>query len=191
MSENEIGEPTAGDDAPALPHDNAYWVIPGRFMAGEYPGARESTAAREKIGRHLDAGVTFFLDLTHPYELAPYDAHLREEAAARGVEVQYRRLPIVDVSVPDSREEMAAILDTIDEALAAGHTVYLHCWGGIGRTGTVVGCHLVRGGMSGEDALAQIARWWRTVGKRHRRPRSPETDEQEDYVRRWREKSRR
>ncbi|MDX1664447.1 MAG: protein-tyrosine phosphatase family protein [Candidatus Promineifilaceae bacterium] len=178
---------SAGGGTPALPHDNAYWVIPGRFMAGEYPGARGEAAAREKIGRHLDAGVTFFLDLTHPYELEPYEALLQEEAAARELDVQYRRLPIADVSVPERREEMVAILDAIHEALSAGHVVYVHCWGGVGRTGTVVGCHLVRGGMSGDDALAQIARWWQTVGKRQRQPRSPETHEQEDYVRGWRE----
>lgn len=34
-------------------------------------------------------------------------------------------------------------------ALAAGQTVYVHCYGGIGRTGTVVGCWLVRHGLSG------------------------------------------
>lgn len=35
--------------------------------------------------------------------------------------------------------------------------VYVHCWGGIGRTGTVVGCLLVDAGMSGEAAVARIA----------------------------------
>ena len=31
---------------------------------------------------------------------------------------------------------MQEILDAVDRALAAGRNVYLHCWGGIGRTGT-------------------------------------------------------
>ena len=35
---------------------------------------------------------------------------------------------------------MVAILDSLDTAIADEHTIYLHCWGGIGRTGTVVGC---------------------------------------------------
>ena len=41
--------------------------------------------------------------------------------------------------------------------------VYVHCWGGIGRTGTVVGCWLVRHGMTGDEALAEFAspgRWF-------------------------------
>ena len=31
--------------------------------------------------------------------------------------------------------------------------MYLHCWGGVGRTGTVVGCWLVRHGRTGDEAL--------------------------------------
>ena len=40
--------------------------------------------------------------------------------------------------------------------LAGGRTVYLHCRGGIGRTGTVLGCYLVRQGQTAEEALASI-----------------------------------
>jgi len=36
---------------------------------------------------------------------------------------------------------MHEILDTIDAALSAKRIVYVHCWGGVGRTGTVIGCH--------------------------------------------------
>jgi protein-tyrosine phosphatase len=41
--------------------------------------------------------------------------------------------------------------------LEQGETAYVHCYGGIGRTGTVIGCYLVRHGMSGKEALAEIA----------------------------------
>ena len=37
---------------------------------------------------------------------------------------------------------MGDVLTLIEEALVRG-AVYVHCWGGIGRTGTVVGCWLV------------------------------------------------
>ena len=82
-----------------------------------------------------------------------------------------------------TQEEMAGILDTIDAALDAGHTVYVHCYGGIGRTGTVIGCYLVRHGMSGEEALEEIA------GLRQGTPdgwkRSPETEPQRQMVQNW------
>jgi hypothetical protein len=85
---------------------------------------------------------------------------------------EYRRCTIVDFGVP-SPQEMTAILDVLDAALAAGRVVYLHCWGGVGRTGTVVGCYLVRHGMRGEEALAALDACGLTSrmgGLLHRRP---------------------
>ena len=66
----------------------------------------------------------------------------------------------------------------IDEAMSAGKAVYVHCWGGVGRTGTVVGCWLVRHGRTGEQALEQIATWWTGMEKAYRIPRSPEMPRQ-------------
>ncbi|KKW65721.1 hypothetical protein AAV95_05405 [Mycolicibacterium elephantis] len=39
----------------------------------------------------------------------------------------------------------------------AGRVVYLHCWGGKGRTSTVVGCRLIDTGLDYEAAIARIA----------------------------------
>ena len=167
----------------ARPHPNCYWVEPGRLLAGEYPGASQAAVARQKLQQIVASGVTFFLDLTSPDDgLAPYADLLTTDFA-----VHYRRLAIPDYSVP-SVAQMTQTLDVIDGALAAGQVVYLHCWGGVGRTGTVVGCHLVRHGSSGEAALAQIAHWWQTVEKRDRHPHSPETSAQRQMVRTWHER---
>ncbi|MBA3406233.1 MAG: dual specificity protein phosphatase family protein [Gemmatimonadaceae bacterium] len=38
----------------------------------------------------------------------------------------------------------------------SGHSIYVHCWGGVGRTGTVVGCYIVRHGRTGDDALGEV-----------------------------------
>lgn len=169
------------------PHSNCYWVEPGRLLAGEYPGASQVDAARQKLRLLLAVGVTFFLDLTSPDDgLVPYAELLAAEALADDLAVCYRRMAIPDYSVP-SVAQMTQTLDVIDEALAAGQVVYLHCWGGVGRTGTVVGCHLVRHGSSGAAALAQIAHWWQTVEKRDRHPHSPETSAQRQMVRTWHE----
>ena len=167
------------------PHANCYWIEEGRFIAGEYPGRVEEAASRISVQRHLSRGITFFLDLTEKHQLSPYGQHLPEIHPESGKTIVYRRMPIRDVSIPESPEKMVAILDCIDRALAESHVVYLHCWGGVGRTGTVVGCHLVRKGRTGEGALLELAGFWRTVEKRHKRPESPETDSQKDYVRDW------
>ena len=64
-----------------------------------------------------------------------------------------------------------------------GRGVYVHCAGGIGRTGTVVGCYLVRHGMQGEAALEEIMRL------RHAMPNggdlSPRREPQRQMVRTW------
>jgi protein-tyrosine phosphatase len=78
---------------------------------------------------------------------------------------------------------MARLLDSLDGALAAGHVVNVHCWGGIGRTGTVIGCYLVRHGMTGRQALAEIARLRSGTPDDWQPP--PETPDQSRMVLGW------
>lgn len=179
----DLNDDLRGPHAPTPPPiPDSYWVIPGRLLAGEYPGAREDMDARRKLRRFLDAGITFFLDLTEEGELVPYAHLLAEEAMARGIAVEHHRAPIRDLSTP-TPDETERILDIIDAALGAGHRVYVHCWGGIGRTGTIIGCYLVRHGMTGAEALAQIERLRRPTPDGWRR--SPETQEQWAFVLNW------
>lgn len=168
------------------PISASYWVVPNRFLAGEYPGSHDENSARRRIAALLDTGITEFIDLTKPGELVPYDPILKELARAYALSVAYTRLPIQDRGLP-SFETMRTILDTIDLALHDDRKIYVHCWGGVGRTGMVVGCYLVRQGMTGEQALAQIAAWWLDSPQKIYFPRSPETDAQVEFVRNWRE----
>ena len=169
---------------------NTYWVDPGRFAAGEYPGARRRREAAARLRTLLRAGLDCFIDLTQRYEgLAPYAEIAAQEASRLGTEFVHARHAIVDMGVPRSQQQTADILDAIDEALDDGKNVYVHCWGGIGRTGTVVGCWLVRHGMTGDEALAHIAERWQGMDKRYRHPRSPQTPQQRSYVRNWTEPS--
>ena len=178
-------------NSPDRPSVNSYWVFPGCFAEGEYPGAWDPVEAAIRLKTLLDAGIDQFIDLTEPGELLPYYGIAQEEAHRMGQTVEWERHPIVDASVPSGPEQMAAILDAIDDALGRGKTVYVHCWGGVGRTGTVVGCWLVRRGHAGDKALRQIADWWQGVEKVRWHPRSPETHEQRAYVRNWAEAEKR
>ena len=48
-----------------------------------------------------------------------------------------------------TEELMVEILDAIDDDLAAGHNVYVHCWGG-------VGCWLIRHGYATADDVLEV-----------------------------------
>ena len=69
---------------------------------------------------------------------------------------------------------MRATLDAIYDAIGAGETLYLHCWGGVGRTDTVVGCLLCEQGLTAVGALDVIDRKWQSMEKRCQHPTSPE-----------------
>jgi protein-tyrosine phosphatase len=169
---------------PNHPFPNSYWVRPGQILAGEYPSDWNKRLSRLKLRRLLEAGVTLFLDLTEAgeYGIRSYASLLDEEAAALGREVEHQRMSIPDRGTP-TPETMTDILNTIDAALAAGRTVYVHCYAGIGRTGTVVGCHLARHGMRGEEALDEIARLREDISDGW--ITSPETAAQREMVREW------
>ena len=171
------------------PMRNSYWIKPGCFAAGEYPGHWDPVRAPEKVRKLLAAGIDHFIDLTESGELEPYAGIVAKEARRLGLDIGWERHPIVDLSIPSSPEQMVRILDAIDAALRDDRTVYVHCWGGVGRTGTTVGCWLVRHGHTGKEALRRIAEWWQGMEKIYFHPRSPETNEQREYVRSWTEPS--
>lgn len=168
------------------PIPESYWVEPGYLLAGEYPGRYEDEITRKRIDALIEAGFNTFIDLTKPNEVLPYSNILLEQSQAYNVEVKYQRFPIGDFGLP-TPGLMLSILDTIDAELQAGKKIYLHCWGGIGRTGTTVGCYLVRRGKTGEEALHQLAEWWKGVPKSQYHPHSPETYEQMEFIRNWEE----
>ena len=159
-------------------------MSPGRVLAGEYPGSVDLDDARSKLRWLLETGVSAIFDLTEAGELEPYSTVLTEEANRLGVAPEHQRWPIRDVSSP-TVEAMTEMLDAIDEAVEAGKVVYLHCMAGLGRTGVVVGCYLVRHGRSGEEALVEIARLRRDLP--YGSMDSPYTDGQRNMVREWTE----
>jgi protein-tyrosine phosphatase len=159
------------------PIPDSYWIVPGKLLAGEYPGAKLEADAIPRLAAFAAAGVTSFIDVTEEREgLTPY-AHLLPPGA------RWTRLAIRDGGCP-APAEMRIILDRIDDELAGGAVVYLHCWGGHGRTGTVAGCWLVRHGTRPEAALARIDELRREVPDASWMP-SPETREQRKLVLEW------
>ncbi len=166
------------------PIAESYWVLPGRLLAGEYPGNLLPRETVRRLQRFLQLGFDVFIDLTDPDELTPYEDVLYQEAAGQKREVHHVRFSIRDASLP-TREEMKAILDCMDEALKNGHKVYTHCRAGIGRTGTVIGCYLVRSGLGNALALQRLQELYRDSAQSQWYPFSPETDAQRHFILTW------
>ena len=167
-----------------LPIIESYWVEENRFLAGEYPGSTDPEVMRLRMDQFLKSGVNTFIDLTQPDELRAYGPVLKEQAKIYNVEVTCHRFAIRDHSVPSS-ETMTAVLDSIDETIRNGGCVYVHCWGGVGRTGMVVGCYLVRHGHTNQEAAAEVDRLFKTRPNNSYFPRSPESDEQVEFILNW------
>ncbi|KAK1224478.1 hypothetical protein PQX77_012591 [Marasmius sp. AFHP31] len=174
------------------PIPNSYWATP-LLLACEYPWTPKNPY-KPKLDALLLAGVRTFIDLTESGELLPYYTDglnnnvLFHRATRLGIspaEIEYHRFPIRDRSLPSSLSLLHSILACLSENAQAGRICAVHCRGGIGRTGMVIGCWLVQSGIAqdGEEALEIIAREWRGVEKCKRYPYSPETGEQEEYVR--------
>lgn len=173
---------TSTTQSPSWPHDalvHGWWVIPGRLLAGEYPSSLEPEKAAKKLQALLDAGVDSFVDLTEKGELT-WGGHPMEPYDGPDVP-HHHRFPIPDNSVIDD-SGYDRILDHIRQELAAGRVVYVHCWGGKGRTGTVVGAWLIaEDGLDYDQALTRMQELRRGTRKAH--DPVPETAVQREVLR--------
>jgi atypical dual specificity phosphatase len=139
------------------------WLEDGRVAACRYP--RDERALRDLA----DAGVRLIVNL-HPR------AHRAEQLSR--LNLRELHLPVADFT-PPSAEQLDTGVAAIREAVASGESVAVHCGGGLGRTGTLVACYLVDGGLSADAAIAEVRRF---------RPGSVETPAQEAAVRAFAER---
>jgi len=164
-----------------------YPIELGKLYGGEYPGDLKSNSARIRLRHLIGVGVRTFVDLTASADrMTPYEGLLAELEDEAGAPLRRISLPIADMGVPESAETMQAILKTIRQSSSQAPAVYVHCWGGIGRTGTVVGCWLRECGYDAESALKRVQSLYSGhMPKVSFHPESPQTLEQKDYIRFW------
>jgi protein-tyrosine phosphatase len=169
------------------PTKSSYWVVPGLLLAGGYPGDRNSAQHRRKIQAIVDAGIRTFVNLMEEGEtnhvgepFAPYQDLARQMCS----EVVCVRYPIPDLTVP-MMSQTASILDAIDDALETAKPVYVHCWGGVGRTGMIIGCWLLRHGLADPSNVLDVLMRIRQQDQERRHRMSPETPEQREFIQQW------
>ncbi len=171
-----------------LPFTRSYWVVPGKLLAGFYPGDRDPYVANSKLTSLFDFGVSHIINLmqedecdhTRQRTFVDYSPAWYALGRTRSQPVTWENQPIRDLGIP-SVAQMVETLDSIDAVLAEGRTAYVHCWGGKGRTGTVIGCWLARHGEP--DPLQKLHQL--TAHARAYFPVIPETARQQTFVTDW------
>lgn len=158
------------------PIENSYEVTKNIY-AGEYPRNKDDESSYAKLKHFESFGITHFVDLTEVGELQPYESLLYKGA-------KYFRFPIKDVSIPQSTEDVRGLIAKITKVIkdSPKAKVYIHCWGGVGRTGLIVGCLLGELYRKNYDEtlkmLEQLFMACPKSAKRH----TPETAEQHQFI---------
>jgi len=106
-----------------VPFENTYWVIPGYFLAGPFPGDDYSwQLSHAKLKRLAESGIRCLINLMEREEtdlfgnfFEPYIEKFKEYVGV-GVDVRWTRIPIRDMDIP-TRQDMVKILDEIDLAI--------------------------------------------------------------------------
>ena len=134
---------------------NFGWLIDNEIAGMGRPAA--SVADFEFL---KDRGIDAIVSLT----MSPLNQMILEEFGFR-----YKHIPVADFTAPtvDQIKEFAAFAE---EVKGEGKKMVVHCGAGIGRTGTMLACYLVRQGRGADEAIAEV---------RERRPGSIETVGQE------------
>ena len=141
--------PVPGPRAPAH-----YWLMPAQLMGGEWPLF------------HLDwlagQGISVLVNLT--------------QSAYRDERFQIHHVAVRDGAAP-AEGQISQCCQIVSQALGAKRAVYVHCFAGSGRTGTMMACYLVYAyRLAPTEAIARIRRL---------RPGSIETSAQEAAVSEW------
>ena len=133
-------------------------------MVGRYPfvepsskgpfadaGPNAAEVGRENLRALLDAGIDTFVclqDELPPQEEMPeggiggflrYDKELvalSNERGGNGDDLAFVKFSIVDMSVP-TLDYLYSVVADLQDRVRRGRNLYIHCWGGRGRAGTV------------------------------------------------------
>ena len=131
---------------------------PGRVVLVACPGrARRymEEALDEDLGALRAEGVGRVVCLLPDDELEQLGVSDLFEALHAGGFVAHH-LPLVDGSIPADESALTDLLTELEQALADGETVAIHCRAGLGRTGTLAAASLIARGLPPADAIAAV-----------------------------------
>ena len=151
-----------------------YWIEgerPGRLAV--FPRPRGGEWLEDEVQAWAGEGLNVIVSLLTEEEVA--DLELAQEAELCRLQgLEFISFPVIDRSVPTSREATRRLADHLARLLREGKNVGIHCRQGIGRASLLAACSLLQIGMDAETAFGLIGR--------ARGLSVPETAEQERWV---------
>lgn len=146
------------------PLNNSNWVIEKRLLASAYPGSPDPIIHKARLIKLEDSGINVFINLQELDELKtkkfkPYDITLTNhgltlndvdgiqyktcKSLRTGLDLKFVGFPIPDKKIV-SDANIIHISNFIVNDIYSGKNVLVHCHGGKGRTGTVIGIVLFK-----------------------------------------------
>jgi protein-tyrosine phosphatase len=134
-----------------------YWLDgswPGRLAVG--PRSRGGDWLKDDIAAWKQASIHAVLSLLTPEE--EEDLALQNEAdEVREQGMDFTSFPIPDREIPKSEAKWSEALEQMARDLSRGKNLLVHCRQGIGRSGVVAACLLVKKGMSPGAAVEAVS----------------------------------
>jgi protein-tyrosine phosphatase len=153
---------------------DVYWVQeiePHRLAFGPRPRAGDWLA--DEIASWSQSGIRHVVSLLEDHEV--YELGITEEAELCSKNgITYHAFPVVDRGVPASIAAANALFQKIASLVASGEPAYVHCRGGIGRSGLVAAGVLIHLGVPFESTFAMLSS--------ARRLQVPDTQSQVDWT---------
>ena len=146
------------------PTPESNWVIPGTLLVGAYPASQDDEETYDLITSILKERVTTFVCLQQEYQdegiteemwrsgqaLRPYFRDVKTVVRNKAMfpdlqgfdivdveRLRFVHFPIRDCNITDD-DRVLELAQSLVRSVSEGEVIYLHCWGGHGRTGTLV-----------------------------------------------------
>ncbi len=141
-------------------HLNFSWVI-DRKIAGH-----QAPSSEQDLEWLKEQGILTFVRMVEGHKAGVSSLQIKQLGLLDCHE------PVPDFTAP-SLVQVSKMVQFIEESLAKGWPVGVSCGAGLGRTGTILACYLVRQGFEADAAINEV---------RAKRPGSIETNSQEEVV---------